>query len=322
MKGRMALTGFWLLIGLMALSGQISGRSNQAVQLTLKAEATVWGDRILLRDIIESDEGVTGEQGGMLMGASPRPGTSEIFSREEIRQKLVANRLTVGEINGPRQIRVHRVANEIRPMQFLPEIKAFIEDSLPRSERVHLEMLSSQAITIPGPLNWRLHPTQGQDLVGTILFKLEGLDPVRGHVILSRLLNVRVQREGQVAVSNRSLRSGEEITPADVRYEWRTLSPSTIHAFTADRPPVGRQTDRNVPANQVITPSYIKQEYLVMRGATATLVASANGVRASTPVKVLENGVLNQWVLIQNPRSSKNIRARVSGKNQLEVEVQ
>jgi flagella basal body P-ring formation protein FlgA len=322
MNPRTLLVTFSLLLTLWASSALFPAPNGLPVQLSLKAEATVWGDRILLRDIIESEESLSIEQASLTVGASPRPGSSELFSREEIRQKLLANRVVVGDITGSRQVRVHRVSNEVNPVQFLPEIKAFITERIPQGERISLEMLSSQAIAIPGPLNWRIHPAQGQDLVGTILFSLEGIDPRREHVVLTRLLNVRIQREGQVAVSNRSLRSGEEIGAADVRYEWRTLSPGTVHAFTADNPPVGRQTDRNLPVNQVITPGYIRQEYLVQRGATATLVARASGVTASTPVKVLENGILNQWVLIQNPRSSKNIRARVSGKNQLEVLIQ
>lgn len=309
-----------LLLGLCLSAGFL-----QAVdlpQLNLRAQATVWDERIVLKDLVEQADELPAGLGELLIGIAPRAGQSQSFSRAEIQKKLQANRVNVASFTGSAQIQVQRLGQEISPQRFLPEIRSYIAARIPAQQRLAVELTSQQAITASDRLNWRIHPAKGQDFIGTVLFSLEGIDPLSGQLAVQRWLNVRVNREAQVAVSNRSLRSGEEIAANDIRYEWRILSPSTLNAFCRENPPEGRRAERMVPANQVLTPDYIRREYLVQRGVGATLTARANGVTASTPVQVLENGIQGQWVLIQNLRSSKTLRARVCGKNQLEVDIQ
>lgn len=306
----------------LLLPGMIIVLSSNQSQLILKEKATVWDERIMLKDLVSTPQNLPDELANLIIGASPEPGHSEIFSSTEIQQKLLANQFNIDTISGAKQIQVQRIGSEIEPRHFLTDIKTYISSRIPAQERLNVEVTSNQSISAPKNLNWRILPAKGQDFIGTILFSLEGIDPENGRVSLQRWINVRVSREAHLAVSNRSLRSGEEIREDDVRFEWREMSPSTLNAFTKSNPPFGRRAERQIPANQIISPVYIRQDYLVLRGVSATLIARSNGVCASTPVQVLENGIQGQWVLIQNPRSSKNFRAKVCGKNQLEVVIQ
>ncbi len=296
--------------------------ASELSQITLKTEAKVWCEQVLLKDLVIQAEDLPPEIQNLLIGAAPKPGRTELFGSEEIRRKLTANNIPFAAINGSEQVLVRRSGREISPDAFTQEIRDYIVAHIPREDRLAVEVTSSQPILEPGQLTWRLHPARGQDFIGTMLFSLEGVDPVDGRVVVQRWINVKVSREAPLAVSNRSLMKGEEVSESDVRYEWRSLTPSTLGAFSKDNPPIGRRTERNLPANQVITPAFIRREFLVQRGVTATLTARSGGVTATAPVQVLENGIEGQWVLIQNPRSSKTFRARVCGKNKLEVLIQ
>lgn len=307
---------------LVAIAVLMNGLFASLPRLILKKEATVWSDRIHLRDLVSDSQSLPRDLGDLLIAPAPKAGQQERFSIAEIRKKLQANRVMVSDIGGAEQIAVFRAGKEILPAQFKSEITNYILEHIADQERLNVEITSTQPIIAPEDTQWRLHPAGSQELIGTTLFSLEGLDRESGRVILQRWINVRVDREARLAISNRTLSSGEEIKKEDIRFEWRSLSPATLEAFNAHNSPVGRQTDRLLPANQVVTPAYIRQNYLVLRGVTATLIARSNGVSATTPVMVLENGTLGQWVLVQNSRSSKNFRAKVSGKNQLEVPIQ
>ena len=296
--------------------------AQEPARLTLRSQSTVWSDQVLLKDLVDNPETLTAEMGNLLVGAAPRPGQTESFSSEEIRHKLRANQMDVAGIDGSKQVLVRRDCREIDPVTFQKEIRDYIAAQIPRNERLAVEVTSTQPILEPGRLNWRLHPARGQEFIGTMLFSLEGVNPLNGQVVVQRWINVKVSRESRLAVSNRSLARGEELSASDVRYEWRSLTPSTIGAYCRDNPPVGRRVERNLPANQVVTLAYIRKEFLVQRGVTATLSARSGGVTASAPVQVLENGVGGQWVLVQNLRSSKTFRARVCGKHKLEVLIQ
>src|SRR5690606_19977912 len=74
---------------------------------------------------------------------------------------------------------------------------------------------------------------------------------------------------------------------------------------------IGMAAKRRIRAGQTITPALLEQAMAVKRGQPVKIVASQDGIEASTSGEALSDGLPDEIIRVRNVRSGKVIDAKV-----------
>ncbi|WP_284190321.1 flagellar basal body P-ring formation chaperone FlgA [Vibrio zhanjiangensis] len=134
-------------------------------------------------------------------------------------------------------------------------------------------------------------------------------------------INVTIKAELslKLVVTNTGIRRQQTITANDLRLEWRTLNKDQ-EFFTQLSQATGKQTLRRIRSSQILDPRQLESPPLVEKGNQVVIKASKNGFAATTQGVALEEGALGQQIEIKNTSSGKEIKAVVTGLNQVETQ--
>jgi flagella basal body P-ring formation protein FlgA len=85
---------------------------------------------------------------------------------------------------------------------------------------------------------------------------------------------------------------------------------------------VGKQVVRAVKAQKPFTTRDIREEALVVKGQTVTVVYHHKGLQITAKAEVLEDGAKGQKIRLLNTKSQKELRGIVKDKNMVEIEAE
>lgn len=159
-------------------------------------------------------------------------------------------------------------------------------------------------------------------------------------------LHVRAARQPQVVVARRMLAPGTIITSADIDLTeagpmYSSHPPAPDGSSTAERVErgsgrgapvqaarvtwdecVGMEATRTIAAGQVLTADALRQPTLVKRGEAVTVYARSRGVMVRVTGRALESGSRGSVIPIESLENRQRFLARVSGLQQVVVEVE
>lgn len=112
-------------------------------------------------------------------------------------------------------------------------------------------------------------------------------------------------------VASRVIERGQSIRAEQVRLQELNIGKAPRGFFTDLDAVIGQGAKRRIRANQLLNPSLLTRPTLVRRGQRVKIVASHDGIQASTLGEALENGQLDAVIRIRNLSSEKTIEAKV-----------
>lgn len=319
------LVGLSILVISVLWCGTVYAEAQASMSMVLKNRATVSDNIVRVRDIAQMDSSTRGRIGTLVIAAAPNLGNSTVISKNEVYEKLLGNGFQIPktQIKGAAQVEVTRKGQVIKPSYFKDQIYQYITTHSHWKDGVQVSIITAKDIIVPeSGVHWKLMPANGQDFFGNLLFKIQAISQTTNEVIYSNWIVAKLRIVKSVAISNATIQKGQPIGPSDIRWEERQITVFTRDALLDSREIVGERAGRMIRPNTVITGCLLQKQYLVQRGGMAILVAQSNNVRATSRVKVLANGAYGDTVRCMNTASKRILSAVVTGKNQVEVNVQ
>ncbi|RSD32944.1 flagellar basal body P-ring formation chaperone FlgA [Vibrio pectenicida] len=134
-------------------------------------------------------------------------------------------------------------------------------------------------------------------------------------------INITIKAELglNLVVTNTGIRRQQTIAAKDLKLEWRTLSREQDF-LTQVSEATGKLALRRIRSGQILNPQQLESPPLVEKGNQVIVTASKNGFTATTKGVALEQGTLGQQIDIKNLSSEKEIKAIVTGLNQVETQ--
>lgn len=111
--------------------------------------------------------------------------------------------------------------------------------------------------------------------------------------------------------ASRVIERGQSIRAEQVRLQELNIGKAPRGFFNDLDAVVGQGAKRRIRANQLLSPDLLTRPTLVRRGQRVKIVASHDGIQASTLGQALENGQQDAVIRIRNLSSEKTIEAKV-----------
>ncbi len=131
--------------------------------------------------------------------------------------------------------------------------------------------------------------------------------------------NANVQVFGHVTVASRILNRGTILRAADLRSERRELSVLTSGYETAPERLVGKRLQRALTAGAVIPPNAVRQDPVIRRGETVTIVIESQGMKVSSSGAALGDGYLGERLQVRNTSSERIVEGLVIDDRRIEI---
>ena len=104
---------------------------------------------------------------------------------------------------------------------------------------------------------------------------------------------------------------GQPLTAADLRLEPINIGKAQRGYFNRLDDVTGKTAKRRIRAGQLLTPTLLSLPLAVRRGQPVKIVASHDGIEASTSGEALTDGQPGEVIRVRNVRSGKVIEAKV-----------
>lgn len=171
----------------------------------------------------------------------------------------------------------------------------------------------------------RVFPTDGVPPSATVRLPASGLplglvswEASWGNSVATGTATIRA--EAPVAVTRVPLRHGENVPADAITMESREISRLHQTGFYSSTADLARLVTKGyLPPGTVLTHANTQAPYAVHRGQTVDLIHRRDNLMVSLKVRALEDGRLSQWIRVINPKSQKNLVARVSDDGEVET---
>lgn len=125
----------------------------------------------------------------------------------------------------------------------------------------------------------------------------------------------------QVLVSARPLARNTILNANDLTLQERDTSLLRDKYLVDLQQAVGMRLTRPVPPDSIITFAVVEQNEIVRRGDKVVISASNDSVSVRMPGEAMESGALGAQIRVRNTRSDRQIKARVVGPGQVQVDM-
>lgn len=125
----------------------------------------------------------------------------------------------------------------------------------------------------------------------------------------------------QVLVSARPLARNTILNASDLTLQERDTSLLRDKYLVDPQQAVGMRLTRPVPPDSIITFAVVEQNEIVRRGDKVVISASNDSVSVRMPGEAMESGALGAQIRVRNTRSDRQIKARVVGPGQVQVDM-
>ncbi len=152
-------------------------------------------------------------------------------------------------------------------------------------------------------------------LKGTASIKVSCHSPVSWSIYTKH----RIQVKKNMLVAKHSLPKGHIISDDDLNYIYRDINHQRSGFIDNKQLIVGRQLSRPINTGEVIYHHQLTSPQLIKKGDKLSIVAKIGGLSVITPGIALSDGRLGEQIDIKNQRSSRIIRAEITGQRSAEV---
>jgi len=141
----------------------------------------------------------------------------------------------------------------------------------------------------------------------------------QGQVQWSFYLTAKVSLEGKVLVASRDLARHETLKASDLQLEFRTINTAAYGSLTAMDSALGKQTKKPIRANELIKSSSLTAPRVIRKGDLVTVTALTGGISVATAGTAMANGKVGEQIRVQNNRTDRVIKARITAAGQVQI---
>jgi len=122
----------------------------------------------------------------------------------------------------------------------------------------------------------------------------------------------RVKVSAQAVSLASDVAAGTPLTPADLAGSDTTLATLATETVMRNEDAVGFASRHRLKQGQILLKRMLDQPYTVARGNQVTVVIKEEGVEIALEGTALDNGRTGDWIRVANPKTRKQLRARVN----------
>ena len=320
MLGAVLLGGIFVL-GSVGVPGAV-----EPLQIIVKKEAAVRGDRVRLGDIATfapSGDARVGRLRGVEVASAPSPGNRVELSSHFLDYKIGS---VVGgdpsvRLETPPTLLIKRTAQYVSPEALEDIFKDHTLSHSPWSrdkivfDRIH----TPGRLALPeGNLQYEVWSRGNPDYIGQVFLTVAFR--VNDRQIRKIALSGRISVLRKVVKAARKIRSGEVISAADLTLVRENHSGRNgRNVLTRIEEALGKRATRNIQEGYRVTLSMIEDPPMVKRGKRVIIKAVNRTMRITTLGKVLEDGKAGDQVKVMNISSGREILATVTGPGVVQV---
>lgn len=275
-------------------------------QVRLRSQTTVEGDVITLGDLFTGVDALAGQE----VGPAPAPGRSAVYKTKHLIAIARAHGLTWRPARSVSRAIVRRGGEIVDEAEIIELLRReFRREGAVGQIRIRLNRLKD---SVP-------RPQQG----GTLRIDdlSHGSDGGRFSAYIHSdrsdgnaqrwLLRGRVDFVARVPVAGRTIRKGQQITNADIK--WMELSLRLLGSDVIEHPDqmVGLAAKRNIRQNRPFKRSDLRTPIMIAKGSMVRVTLNSGGLSLSGTGRALEDGSLGESIRIMNMQSKRALDAKV-----------
>ncbi|MEW5724668.1 MAG: flagellar basal body P-ring formation chaperone FlgA [Thermodesulfobacteriota bacterium] len=295
------------------------------VAVTVKFQAEVRGDQVLLRDVAEisgPDSALRNDLADVYLTKAPRPGESTIISLAYLEHRLRASGLPLDLVDWrlPEQVTVTRRHQAVTEAWVRQVVEEYLGTAEPYKSS-EWELIYLRTGTLPnlpeGELGYRLSPNRATDptrLSLDIYLTVDGRDEDRIKV------SGRIDLKVEALVAARTLEKGHRLTPGDLRPAKLSLARLRSGAVADPEKAYGLTCRRPLTAGQPVLERDLYSEPVVKRGDLVTILAQAGPLKVTCTGQAQQDGAVGDQIKVVNTGSNKTVVARVLSPGTVEVQ--
>ena len=271
-------------------------------------------DRIYARDVAAAIPGFAGVPADFALGYAPAPGTRRVF-KAAVLERLALNQGV--SLESASDVCFERAMATLEASQILEALRSAWNGS-----DVNMELRSwSPQIAPQGKV---VFPRTGLQLPSASDLQAEVV--WRGYVMYGNNRRFGISARARITtsvtrvVAVADLSAGETVREDQVRLE-------TFDTFALDDRParrleevVGYVTRARIRAGATVLRNQLNRAPEITRGDLVQVEVTAGGARLAFEGKAESNGTTGATILVKNPSSGKDFRARVTGKGKVSVQ--
>ncbi|MEA3466149.1 MAG: flagellar basal body P-ring formation chaperone FlgA [Thermodesulfobacteriota bacterium] len=306
----------WCLLALL-----LSTTIVLAQQVTLKPSVVVGGKQITLGMLATIDPPSPALARQRLSRAPALAKTLDL-KREQIEETLRRHGVDVAGLTwlGASVVRIEVASQTVTANAIQRSIDQFLLNAQSRLSHVTFTFVPfsppDSIVLPPGTIQVDVVPSV-RNIIGSRHFNL--VYRIDGKAVKNISVRGTLHVDADVVVARRKLRRGAIISADDVEIVSLDVSRlrDPLHSLTNV---VGKQVARSLHAGRVVQRKNVKYPPLVEKGAFIKIIARRGGMLLTAIGIARQDGQLDEVIRVQNSRSQKEIRARVSGNGLVEVE--
>jgi flagella basal body P-ring formation protein FlgA len=283
-------------------------------QVRLRAKVTMLGDVITLGDLFTGTKDLADRE----IGPAPGPGQRAIYKAEHLAALARAYDLDWRPASRASRSIIHRGGETVGKTEIVELLVAeFRRQGAVGRIKVQLNRLRRDILLSPQGGALRIEELTYDSNGGAFRGYIHGTLP--GGKIQRQVLRGRVDFVARIPVPSRSIRRGQEITSADIK--WIELNLRLLGSETIEHPDqiIGLAANRNLRQNQPLRPSDLRAPIMIAKGTIVT-VSLINGALTVTGTgRALEDGSKGEVIRVMNMQSKRTLDARVVGPNQVKI---
>lgn len=163
------------------------------------------------------------------------------------------------------------------------------------------------------PLTYSTHSNQLSASNVTLRVECRGSSPWSFYLASS------VQRLRPILVASRNLGRGDLITDQDFALELRDVSSLGNNTISDPARAIGQQARRPISQGDSIRLTSLTAPRVIEKGDMVTMTATSGGISVVTTGIAMSGGKVGEQIRVQNQTSERVIKARVTGRGQVEV---
>lgn len=312
-------------LGAPAIAQKASPRSkgvDSAPVIAVKPEAVVNGDRIYLKDILDSssDSKLAEKIGNLIVGYSPRPGKEKKLTGSWIVSKLRSKKWLPkdAEISAPKYIRISRAYQNLNPQRLEQVFLNYIASRSGKAEFKVSQFKVRGSYKFPtGRMTFHILNPFPKKLSGRVSLRIAV--SLGGKERRRLTLSGWIDRFESVLCANRYLPRNTVLTAADVKMQQMNVSKAPANLVTDLKDAVGKRLKQNIKPGEAIRHNMLSIPPLIRKGDKVKLVAQSGALRIVTLGIAKSSGGLGDQIRIENITSKKTVVGRVKDRSTVHV---
>ncbi|HIJ57269.1 MAG TPA: flagellar basal body P-ring formation protein FlgA [Deltaproteobacteria bacterium] len=290
--------------------------------IVIKSETAVNGDRIYLKDILDSssDSKLAEKIGNLVVGHSPRPGDEQKLTGSWIVSTLRSKKWLPedAEISAPKYIRISRAYQNLDPQHLERVFCNYIASKVGKADFKVSQFKVRGSDKFPtGRMTFNILKPIPKTLYGRVSLRIAVA--VGGKESGRLTLSGWIDRFESVLCANRYLPRNTVLTEDDLKMQQMNISKAPANLVTALQDAVGKRLKQDLKSGETLRHNMLSVPPLIHKGDKVKMVAQNGSLRIVTLGIAESSGGLGDQIRIENSTSKKTVVGRVKDHSTVEV---